>query len=115
MKPLKVLMVLAVVWMGISGTVATTPVTVVCNSIKNTAGEIDYSLSYVNGGGATLDQMPLVTLSSSPTVLSAMFTQGASISNADRIDSYLLARSAGGDVAVTGLDVVYVFSSHVGS
>lgn len=101
---LKVLIALAVVWIGISGTVATTPVTVVCNSIKNTAGEIDYSISYTGVPGLVTANTPTTTLTNAGGVLSA-FIQGQSIANADAINTFMLARSAGGDLAATGLDV----------
>jgi hypothetical protein len=106
MKPLKVLMALAVVWMGVSGANAVQQGVANGKLTQSGVGEIDYSLTFstIAPNPHVVTQQPTITATDASGVLSA-YIQGASITNADAINSYLLARSAGGDVAATGLDV----------
>ena len=99
MKPL---IALAIIWIEISGA---TPTVVVSGFVGNIgANHIDYGMTY-DGANGILKQAPTISATNSPlTVL----IQGASITNADHINSYLLASSSGGDLAVTGLDVTGV-------
>ena len=69
-------------------------------------GQIDFSLSYGTKDAATtqLTQNPTITATNNGALL--VLIQGASITNANAINSFLLAHSTGGDVAITGLDVL---------
>ncbi len=113
MKLVKVLIALAIVLMGISGANAVRQG--VANGELKTAGvgQIDYSLTY----DASLNTVTNPTVLNSPLTMKAQIgsgyilveptpgTPGATITNANAINSFLNAHSAGGDIAAVGLGV----------
>ena len=107
MKLLKVLIGLAIISIGISGlsSANATPIAVafVSGELKTTGiGQIDFGLTY-EAGAATTTTNPTITATNNGALLA--FIQGASITNAKQINSYMLAQAAGGDVAESQLDV----------
>lgn len=108
MKLFRMLVVLAVLSIGISSVLADTDV--VRNSISSTGvGRIDYAMTYVPSASlvnpTVVVAAPVTTLVNAGGVLSA-FVQGASISKATSINSYIFARADGGDFAASGLTVL---------
>jgi hypothetical protein len=107
MKLFKVLIALAIISIGISSIGNAVTYGVASGQVGTTGvGFIDFSLTYDSPlvPVAVVNQQPIITGSATPTSASVFLT-GASISKADAINSYLLASSAGGDMAATGLDI----------
>ena len=116
MRALKVLIALAIISIGISSISAASAVIPVIPAFiygvangelqKSGIGQIDFSLSYGTKGAATtqLTQNPIITAVNNGALL--VLIQGVTITNANAINSFLVAHSTGGDVAITGLDVL---------
>jgi hypothetical protein len=110
MKSLNVLIALAIFTIGISSVLADTDV--VRNSISSDAGRIDYAMTYVPSvlgpaatpAVSTTASTAVVNLVQTNSVLSAFIT-GVSINKAIDINSYIFARSSGGDFAASGMEI----------
>src|SRR5271157_144004 len=106
MNSLKVLIALAIIWIGISGISVALTYCVASGELRQTGiGQLDFSLTYDTAATPTtqLTQHPIITAVNNGALL--VLIQGVTITNADAIDSFLVAQSTGGDVATTGLDV----------
>ena len=108
MKSLQVLIAIAIIAIEILGVSAANAspiavaVAVASGMLKTTGiGQLDFGLTYE---GTPTVTNPTVTATNNGALLA--FVQGASITNADDINSYMWAQADGGDTAEAQLDVV---------